>query len=246
MAEFPALPLFTDAYLADTGHLSGVESGAYLHLLIIAWRMPDCALPDDDLRLARWARFSPHVWKQIKPIVMSFWDLRDGMWTQKRLLDERAEVTKLSEVRRSAALHRWGDKPLKNKKGRHAKAMQMESMCNAPTPTPTPNKERNTDSNVVPLVESPSGLPRKYGFEGKVVRLSESDFKQWSAAFSQLDLAAELTARDAWLSADASDDDRKRWFISTSKYLANRNADAKAKTAPRQRDPNDLRNWGIV
>lgn len=68
------------------------------------------------------------------------------------------------------------------------------------------------------------------GFSGTVVRLNVKDFDRWKSAYSNLDLAAELTARDAWLASDsATDDDRKRWFVSTSKYLANRNAEARAK-----------------
>jgi hypothetical protein len=43
MAEFPALPLWTDAYLGDTRHLSQSEHGAYLLLLITAWRTPNCS-----------------------------------------------------------------------------------------------------------------------------------------------------------------------------------------------------------
>lgn len=61
-------------------------------------------------------------------------------------------------------------------------------------------------------------------FAGNVVRLNVKDFEQWRRSFSKLDLLAELTARDAWLaSEEATDEDRRKWFISTSKYLANRN-----------------------
>lgn len=38
MAEFPALPLWTDAYLADTAHLSYEEHGLYFHILMTMWR----------------------------------------------------------------------------------------------------------------------------------------------------------------------------------------------------------------
>jgi hypothetical protein len=51
LAEFPALPLFTDAYLGDTTHLSTFEHGAYLLLLIVSWRTPGCCVADDDALL---------------------------------------------------------------------------------------------------------------------------------------------------------------------------------------------------
>ena len=45
MADFPALPLFTDAYLADCGYFSDAEHGRYLRLLMRLWQSPDCYLP---------------------------------------------------------------------------------------------------------------------------------------------------------------------------------------------------------
>src|SRR4051812_21801143 len=53
MAEFPALPLWTDAYLADCGHLSDAEHGRYFLLLMAMWRAPECRLPNDNDWLAR-------------------------------------------------------------------------------------------------------------------------------------------------------------------------------------------------
>jgi uncharacterized protein YdaU (DUF1376 family) len=85
VGTFPYLPLSTDAYLADTRHLTAEEHGAYLLLLMMAWRSPDCRLPDDDVKLARWASVTPRVWKRLKPTVMAFWTLVDGYWSQKRL-----------------------------------------------------------------------------------------------------------------------------------------------------------------
>ena len=38
MAEFPCLPLWTDALLGDTYHLTPAQFGAYLRLLIAADR----------------------------------------------------------------------------------------------------------------------------------------------------------------------------------------------------------------
>ncbi len=129
MAEFPALPLWTDAYLADTVHLDVVESGAYLHLLIAAWRMEDCGLPNDPKRLARWARCSPRQWAAVGKTVLEFWNLDEGSqkWFQKRLLAERNRVrSRSSQASRAAQA-----KHLKNKDTTPADAPppQMPEAC---------------------------------------------------------------------------------------------------------------------
>jgi hypothetical protein len=74
------------------------------------------------------------------------------------------------------------------------------------------------------------GAKAPYGFRGLVVKLSVADYERWKAAFKQIDLDAELNARDAWLADTPSR--QSNWFASTSKYLANRNAEAKARASP--------------
>lgn len=60
-----------------------------------------------------------------------------------------------------------------------------------------------------------------YEFEGKVIRLTSSDFAAWSKAYPDLDLSARLQSRDDWLAKEATAKDRERWFMSTSNHLAN-------------------------
>lgn len=88
MAEFPALPLFTDAYLGDTTHLNTFEHGAYLLLLIVSWRAPGCRLPDDDALLARYTRMTRDKWRKIRPTLAPFFMIQDGFWHQARLQNE--------------------------------------------------------------------------------------------------------------------------------------------------------------
>lgn len=111
MAEFPALPLFTDAYMADTRHLSAAQHGAYLLLLMTAWRMPDCKLPDDDVFLSRCASMDSRSWKTNRDVIMAFWKQDEQKkWYQGRLLDERKYVDdrrhKNSQAGKSSALKR--------------------------------------------------------------------------------------------------------------------------------------------
>lgn len=114
MAQFPYLPLWTDAYLADTGHLDATESGAYLHLMMAAWRRKGCDLPNDEKLLARWSKCSPRTWRRVRPAVLAFWDFnpKEQKWTQKRLMNERSRARNRSKKATTAAQAKW----LRNKK----------------------------------------------------------------------------------------------------------------------------------
>jgi uncharacterized protein YdaU (DUF1376 family) len=110
MAEFPAMPFYTDAYLADTTHLTTEEHGAYLLLLFAAWRSPGCSLKDDDTFLVRVAKVSLDRWnKRLKPVMLPFWQVRDGRWTQKKQQSVREKLGAIAEKRAKAA--RQGRKP---------------------------------------------------------------------------------------------------------------------------------------
>jgi len=142
MASYPSMPLWTDAYLADTRHLSTQEHGAYLLLLMVAWRRPDCNLPDDDKLLARFAGLGPRQWKNVKDAVMEFWTLEDGCWTQKRLLKERSFVVNRSKINSANANKRDYTKSRKTKKTKNANASVEECETDAPTPIPTPTPKK--------------------------------------------------------------------------------------------------------
>lgn len=134
MAEFPALPLFTDAYLGDTTHLTTIEHGAYLLLLIVMWRAKDCQLPDDDHRLARWARCTGGQWKRLRPALEPFFAIDNGVWKQKRLTDEYNHVRQVRESQRANGLA----SALK-RKGRHATTVAPSvNEASTPSPSPTP------------------------------------------------------------------------------------------------------------
>lgn len=111
MAEYPAFPLWTDAYLADTSHLTTIEHGAYLLLLMAMWRAGG-DLPNDDKRLARTARLTPGQWARVKESLWEFFEVSSDRITQGRLTDELGAVRQNSKKQSDKAKARW----LKNKK----------------------------------------------------------------------------------------------------------------------------------
>lgn len=124
MAAIPYMPLYVADYLADAAHLSTVEHGAYLLLIMTYWQRGE-ALPDDDRKLARITRLEPRSWAKIKPVISDFFEVSDGKYLHGRIERELASVR---------------DKSLKNRKGGLARAKQLHSVRLAsaqPTDTDT-------------------------------------------------------------------------------------------------------------
>lgn len=153
MSKKPAaIPLFADAYLADTTHLTTEEHGAYLLLLMAAWRQEDCSLPNDDRKLARIAGLTPRKWKAIKPTIMEFWTLENGRISQLRLSREHEFVCKKSEANRKAAEARWHEQVPENKE---SEGMRSHSECNAPPPPPKVREKEPNGSSLSAPDETP-------------------------------------------------------------------------------------------
>ena len=129
MANFPSLPLWTDAYLADTGHLTFEEHGVYMLLLMTIWRAPECRIPNDMKWIQRRLRASQTDMDMIvEPIVKEFFDTTGNWIFQKRLKQEFDYVSARSKTQSDRAKLRWQ----KEKKSCQRNAQSG----NAPTPTP--------------------------------------------------------------------------------------------------------------
>lgn len=95
------MPLYIGDYLADTLHLSAEQHGAYLMLLMAAWRKGG-ALQDDDSQLAAVAKVSPQQWKKHKPVLAAFFHVEGGIWRQKRLNAELAIAVESQQKKQAA------------------------------------------------------------------------------------------------------------------------------------------------
>lgn len=141
MAEFPGFTIWTDAYLADTGHLTTLEHGAYFLLLLAMWRAGGY-LPNDDVKLARFCRATPGDWKKIRAHLLEFFTEDGDKITQGRLLDElekarersrkasdnaRSKYRKTKEVKPADAKPKRSQTPARD----HAEPLQNDSQTDA-------------------------------------------------------------------------------------------------------------------
>jgi uncharacterized protein YdaU (DUF1376 family) len=90
------MPLYVGDYLADTGHLTTTQHGAYLLLLMHYWRKRE--LPDDDKQLAAIAKLPLRIWLDSKDTIQAFFHMG---WQHKRL---DAEIEKRSKVANARAI----------------------------------------------------------------------------------------------------------------------------------------------
>lgn len=142
------LPLFPRDFLADTGHLTAEQTGAYLLLLMRSWMAGP--LPTDDGQLARICRVSVLVWnRRIKPTVLQFFDIDGATMTQKRLEKERARASKNQDAKKISANARWR----KNLTSPDATAYAPDMRTASPPPPPP---ERKKESTTVPPQQRPS------------------------------------------------------------------------------------------
>ncbi len=220
MAEFPAMPLWTDAYLADTSHLTTTEHGAYLLLLMAMWRSPTQSLPADDRLLARYSRLTTGQWRRVKPQIMPFFRLADGAITQGRLTAEHEFVRRRSRQQSDRAKARW----LKTNDPPDAAA--SPEPCRDDAPTPTPIKKETpvgvSKESPPPAVEPPGGGSemRETTREDPARRLPESwqlpvSWATWAMDVEGLD---EFSVRreaerfkDYWLGVAGAKGRKKDW-----------------------------------
>ncbi len=207
----PKMPIHIGDFLRDTGHLRAAGTGAYLLLLFHHWSTG--SLPDDDDQLSAIARTTPADWRKLKPILEKFF--HQPGWHHERVEEDLVNAKRAYEARARA-----GQKGGKAK----ADAKQTPSIAIAGIEQPL---TFNQSKKEYPAEAGSS----KYKFEDGVIRLNQRDFDSWSAAYSQLDLAAELLSLSKWAESEG-----KNWFHAVKGALAKRNREVKAKAEQLAKD----------
>ena len=103
------MPLYVADYLADTAHLTALENGAYLLLIMNYWQRGR-ALPSDSGQLARICRLSEKQFSKIIPQLEIFFEVVGNTWVHHRIEAELAKVrdksTKASNAGKASAQHK--------------------------------------------------------------------------------------------------------------------------------------------
>ena len=138
MAAIPFMPLYVADYLADAAHLSTLEHGAYLLLIMTYWQRGE-ALPDDDKKLARITRLEPRTWAKIKPSISDFFEVSDGKYFHSRVERELCNVRAKSLKKRAGGLARA--------KQMHSTRLAPVQLSDTDTDTVEPLSKDNGDSD---------------------------------------------------------------------------------------------------
>jgi uncharacterized protein YdaU (DUF1376 family) len=163
MSKAPAMPMYWDAYLADTTHLTTEEHGAYMLLLAAMWRR-NAWVPDDDKDNARILGLTPAKWRRIKARLMetvSGFHVKDGKITQEKL--QKTWENTQEKIGKNRSNGAKGGRPKSKENKDMAKAngsVSVNPNQSIPEPEPEPEPDiRIEDTNVSLSVSTDAPCP---------------------------------------------------------------------------------------
>ena len=146
MSQAPSMPMYWDAYLADTTHLTTEEHGAYMLLLAAMWRR-NGSIPEDDGDIARILGMTKGKWAKTKARLAGFLIFENGEISQKKL--QKLWKNTQEKIDKNRANGAKGGRPASSKNNDLAKANGSISDNPIKTiPEPEPDPEVREDTNV--------------------------------------------------------------------------------------------------
>jgi uncharacterized protein YdaU (DUF1376 family) len=146
------MPLLVDKYLGDTTHLTTQQHGAYLLLLMSAWKK-DGRLPSSDEQMRNITRLDSKAWAGSRAVLLEFFALEDGSYVQKRLSSELVRAKANSDQRSRAGKASAEKREAQRKANETATDVERDAPRNS-IPIPTPSSEANA-SDGKPADDSP-------------------------------------------------------------------------------------------
>lgn len=106
MSAPPYMRFYFGDYLADTMHLTPLEHGCYV-LLIIAYWHNEGPLPADDKKLARLVKMNSKEWSKVRDTLSEFFAIEGNCWRHNRIERELAAVREKSDKARTSVRTRY-------------------------------------------------------------------------------------------------------------------------------------------
>lgn len=193
------MPLHIGDYLADTGHLTVAEHGAYLLLIMHYWQ--NGSLPENERLIARIARMSASQWEESRDVLAM---LFGPGWTHKRIDAELSKADEIIEKRRAAAEARH------SKSKPDANAVHVQSKSTYTGALPLTDNLSSSDANAssspepakaAPVASSPTSFELPC-VSGEPYPVTEADVAEWREAFPAVDIRQQLAAMRSWLVAN--------------------------------------------
>lgn len=146
MSKAPSMPMYWDAYLADTTHLTTEEHGAYMLLLAAMWRR-NGAVPDDDKDNARILGLTTAKWRKTKARLVSTipgFRIEGNLITQEKL--QKTWKNTQEKIDKNRANGAKGGRAASSKNNGLAQANATVSQSQNPSiPEPEPEPERKKE-----------------------------------------------------------------------------------------------------
>jgi uncharacterized protein YdaU (DUF1376 family) len=174
------MPLYVADYIADTLHLTTLEHGAYLLLLMAYWRRGE-PLPDDNKFLAKITNLHHHRWVKVRKCLEVFFEVTNGVWIHKRLEKEILRSSARSAAGVRANSERWSGRTPSHSHSHKDKKVSIEA---APEPERPKTRGSRLPENWIPSSEVQSFAVERLGVEGAAEELDKfRDY--WLAAPGQ-------------------------------------------------------------
>lgn len=202
MSAIPYMPLYIADYLADAAHLTTLEHGAYMLLIMNYWQRGK-PLDNSNGRLANVARTSNEEWTKIEPVLAEFFDIDGDQWTHKRIERELEHFRSKSDKARNAGKA----SAQRRSNGRSTDVQRTVNHTDTDTDTEvsTPKAPKGADddfqSNVKPVADwSKAFATQEYSgvsIQGDKLVLINGTQARWLEAFDGDAAALELALIEA-------------------------------------------------
>jgi len=202
MSAPPYMKLYPADYHADTTHLTAIEHGVYLLLLMAMWRA-NGKLPRDEAKLNRIAKCTADEWAAMRDTILEFFTVTGGLLKHRRVTKELANYQRVIDGSKKAGKASAAKRAMKNKgKDGADVGVNVERFTNQPEPEPESKDKGSQESLSLTRREcaderaggsSPLSLVPVDDERGWLMDASKADAELLLAKRSDPDHASELS-----------------------------------------------------